>query len=100
MMKGTPCSRGNYAPLKTSSKTRISRSRGSAPGGVWGSAPTLLAAVNGSRAGYNSPAAPIPRSGFVLGSIAVPVDEKAVPFFKAGKELRGRLNHIWVKRRT
>ena len=24
MMKGTPCSRGNYAPLKTSSKTRIS----------------------------------------------------------------------------
>ena len=70
MMKGTPCSRGNYAPLKTSSKTRILRSRGSAPGGVWGSAPTLLAAVNGSRAGYNSPAAPIPRSGFVLGSRA------------------------------
>ena len=30
----------------------------------------------------------------------VPVDEKAVPFFKAGKELRGRLNHIGVKRRT
>ena len=24
MMKGTPCSRGNYAPLKTSSKTRLS----------------------------------------------------------------------------
>src|ERR1700733_14412945 len=24
MMKGTPCSRGNYAPLKTSSKTCIS----------------------------------------------------------------------------
>jgi hypothetical protein len=24
MMKGTPCSGGNYAPLKTSSKTRIS----------------------------------------------------------------------------
>jgi integration host factor subunit beta len=30
----------------------------------------------------------------------VPVDEKAVPFFKAGKELRGRLNHVGVKRRT
>ena len=24
---------------------------------------------------------------------AVPVDEKAVPFFKAGKELRERVNH-------
>ena len=30
----------------------------------------------------------------------VPVDEKAVPFFTAGKELRGRLNHVGVKRRT
>ena len=30
----------------------------------------------------------------------VPVDEKAVPFFKAGKELRGRLNRVGVKRRT
>ena len=30
----------------------------------------------------------------------VPVGKKAVPFFKAGKELRGRLNHVGVKRRT
>ena len=30
----------------------------------------------------------------------VPVDKKAVPFFKAGKELRGWLNHVGVKRRT
>src|SRR5271166_3660434 len=53
MMKGTPCSRGNLAPLKASSKTRIVlRSRGSAPGGVWGSGSNLLAsAVNGSVAG-------------------------------------------------
>ncbi len=29
-----------------------------------------------------------PRTG-----AAVPVDEKAVPFFKAGKELRERVNH-------
>src|ERR1700733_5912776 len=70
VMKGTPCSRGNYAPLKTSSKTGISvlRSRGSAPGGVWGSAPTLLASsVNGSDAGYAPHTTPIPRSGFVRG---------------------------------
>ena len=69
-MKGTPCSRGNYAPLKTSSITCISvlRSGGSAPGGVWGSAPTLLASsVNGSGAGYAPHTTPIPRSGFVLG---------------------------------
>ena len=30
----------------------------------------------------------------------VPVDEKAVPFFKAGKEMRGRLNRGGMKRRT
>jgi integration host factor subunit beta len=30
----------------------------------------------------------------------VPVDEKAVPFFKAGKEMRGRLNLGGMKRRT
>jgi integration host factor subunit beta len=36
-----------------------------------------------------------PRTGEV-----VPVDEKAVPFFKAGKELRGRLNRDGTKRRT
>ena len=41
-MKGTPCSRGNYAPLKTSSKTCISvlRSRGSALAG-FGQRPNL-----------------------------------------------------------
>ena len=56
MMKGAPCSRGNCTSLKTSSKTHTSSEvRGSAPGGVWGSAPTLLASsVNGSGAGYNS----------------------------------------------
>ena len=51
--------------------------------GPWrglGSALTLLAAVNGSRAGYNSPAAPIPRSGFVLGwKCVIPI-----PPFKSG----------------
>jgi integration host factor subunit beta len=36
-----------------------------------------------------------PRTGKV-----VPVDERAVPFFKAGKELRGRLNRGGMKRRT
>ena len=36
-----------------------------------------------------------PRTGRV-----VPVDERAVPFFKAGKELRGRLNRVGMKRRT
>jgi hypothetical protein len=56
-MRGTPCSRGKLAPLKTLWNTgdyqrpkamdhyhseQVSRSRGSAPGGVWGSAPTLL----------------------------------------------------------
>ena len=30
----------------------------------------------------------------------VPVDEKTVPFFKAGKEMRGRLNRGGMKRRT
>ena len=30
----------------------------------------------------------------------VPVGEKTVPFFKAGKELRGRLNRGGMKRRT
>jgi integration host factor subunit beta len=30
----------------------------------------------------------------------VPVDEKTVPFFKAGKELRARLNRGGMKRRT
>jgi integration host factor subunit beta len=36
-----------------------------------------------------------PRTGEV-----VPVDEKAVPVFKAGKEIRGRLNRGGMKRRT
>jgi integration host factor subunit beta len=36
-----------------------------------------------------------PRSGE-----AVSVDEKAVPFFKAGKQLRVRLNRDGMKRRT
>ena len=36
-----------------------------------------------------------PRSGEV-----VPVDEKTAPFFKAGKELRFRLNRDGMKRRT
>jgi integration host factor subunit beta len=36
-----------------------------------------------------------PRTGEV-----VPVDERAVPFFKAGKELRGRLNRVGMKHRT
>jgi integration host factor subunit beta len=31
---------------------------------------------------------------------AVPVAEKAVPFFKTGKELRVRLNRGGMKRRT
>jgi integration host factor subunit beta len=31
---------------------------------------------------------------------AVPVDEKAVPFFKAGNMLRGRLNRGGMTRRT
>jgi integration host factor subunit beta len=30
----------------------------------------------------------------------VSVKEKARPFFKAGKELRGRLNRVGMKRRT
>jgi integration host factor subunit beta len=30
----------------------------------------------------------------------VSVNEKTMPFFKAGKELRGRLNHGGIKRRT
>ena len=30
----------------------------------------------------------------------VSVNEKTKPFFKAGKELRGRLNHGGIKRRT
>jgi integration host factor subunit beta len=30
----------------------------------------------------------------------VSVKEKALPFFKAGKELRGRLNRVGMKRRT
>lgn len=48
-----------------------------APGGVWGSAPTLLAAsVDGSGVGHNPPAAPIPRSGFVHG----PQRDEALPF--------------------
>src|ERR1700730_16045927 len=69
MMKGTPCSRDNYAPLKTSSKTRIGiEVQGLGPGGVWGSAPTLLAAVKGSRAGYNSPGAPSREAGSCLGA--------------------------------
>jgi integration host factor subunit beta len=36
-----------------------------------------------------------PRTGVV-----VTVDEKAVPFFKVGKELRGRLNRGGMQRRT
>jgi integration host factor subunit beta len=36
-----------------------------------------------------------PRTG-----VAVPVDEKAVSFFKAGKELRVRLNRGGMQRRT
>jgi len=28
----------------------------------------------------------------------VPVDEKAVPFFKAGKEMRGRVNRGGMRR--
>jgi integration host factor subunit beta len=36
-----------------------------------------------------------PRTGEV-----VPVDDKAVPFFKAGRQLRGRLNRVGMKRRT
>ena len=36
-----------------------------------------------------------PRTGEV-----VPVDEKAVPFFKAGRQLRGRLNRDGTKSRT
>jgi integration host factor subunit beta len=36
-----------------------------------------------------------PRTGVV-----VSVDEKAVPFFKTGKELRARLNRVGMKRRT
>jgi integration host factor subunit beta len=43
----------------------------------------------GARMGRN------PRSGEV-----VPVDEKTAPFFKAGKELRFRLNRDGMKRRT
>jgi integration host factor subunit beta len=31
---------------------------------------------------------------------AVPVDDKAMPFFKTGKELRGRVNRGGMKRRT
>jgi integration host factor subunit beta len=31
---------------------------------------------------------------------AVPVDEKTVPFFKAGKELRFRLNRVGTKHRS
>ena len=31
---------------------------------------------------------------------AVPVDEKTVPFFKAGKELRDRLNRVGAKQRS
>ena len=31
---------------------------------------------------------------------SVSVNEKTMPFFKAGKELRGRLNHGGTKRRT
>jgi integration host factor subunit beta len=42
-----------------------------------------------ARIGHN------PRTGEV-----VPVEEKEVPFFKAGKELRGRLNRGGMKRRT
>jgi integration host factor subunit beta len=30
----------------------------------------------------------------------VQVDEKVAPFFKAGKELRARLNHSGMKRHT
>ena len=70
MMKGTPCSRGNYAPLKTSSKTRISTEvQGLGPWQGLAQRPNLdfASSVNGSDAGYNSSAAPIPRSGFVLG---------------------------------
>ncbi len=51
-------------------RAKVLRSRGSAPGGVWGSAPTLLCYV-GLWFGVpdiTHPAAPIPRSGFVLGS--------------------------------
>jgi integration host factor subunit beta len=36
-----------------------------------------------------------PRTGKV-----VPVDKKAVPFFRTGKELRGRLNRGAMRRRT
>jgi integration host factor subunit beta len=36
-----------------------------------------------------------PRTGEV-----VPVEEKAVPFFRVGKELRGRLNRGGMQRRT
>ena len=36
-----------------------------------------------------------PRTGVV-----VSVDEKAVPYFKTGKEMRGRLNRGGMKRRT
>ena len=72
MMKGTPCSRGNCAPLKTSSKTSIRiEVQGLGPWRGLGQRPnlTLLHRSIGSRTGYNSPAAPIPRSGFVQGSI-------------------------------
>jgi len=50
-------------------RAQVLRSRGSAPGGVWGSAPTLLCYV-GLWFGVpdiTHPAAPIPRSGFVHG---------------------------------
>ena len=67
MMKGTPCSRGNYAPLKTSSKTRISiEVQGLGPWRGLGQRPNLACFIGrwfGCR--VNSPAAPIPRSGFV-----------------------------------
>jgi integration host factor subunit beta len=42
-----------------------------------------------ARIGHN------PRTG-----VTVQVSEKAVPYFKTGKEMRGRLNRAGMKRRT
>jgi hypothetical protein len=68
MMKGTPCSGGNYAPLKTSSKTRISIDvQGLGPWRGLGQRPNPACFIGQwSGAGYAPQTKPIPRSGFVL----------------------------------